>query len=117
MPGYPIRQTKKQRPESWRAFAVRPLEVSAIANPRRRRFRNAYSCRSGISGLLHTNRIDRLCFAGGRRKGNANQRQFQSENQSSPEPQSKTNKKKKKHKKIQTAEEPHKKIGQQGRPS
>ena len=32
MRGYPISTTKKQRPESWLAFVVRHLGISAIAN-------------------------------------------------------------------------------------
>src|SRR5258708_25921776 len=83
MRGYPISPTKKQRPESWLAFLAQLLEISAIANPSARAFPRcvfiAYSCGSRVSGLLHSNGNDRLCLAGGRRKGIANQRHEQSE--------------------------------------
>src|ERR1700724_549341 len=45
----------------------------------RRRLGDAYSCRSGISSLLHSNGIDRLFFAGCRCKSVANERHRQSE--------------------------------------
>lgn len=45
----------------------------------RRRLGDAHSCRSGISSLLHSNGIDRLCFAGWRCKSLANQRHCQSQ--------------------------------------
>ncbi len=38
MRGYPIWPTKKQRLESWLAFGVRHLEISAIANPSAKAF-------------------------------------------------------------------------------
>jgi probable addiction module antidote protein len=103
MRGYPSWPTKKQRPELWLAFAARPLEISATANPWARRFRDAYSRWSGVSGLLRANWIDSLCFAGWRREDNAEERHCQSETNGSRTQGDKTMKRKTTYKAFDTA--------------
>jgi hypothetical protein len=50
MRGYRIWPIKKRRPESWLAFAARPLEISAIANPSAKAFpRCGFTLERGIA--------------------------------------------------------------------
>jgi hypothetical protein len=95
MRGSPVCPTKKRRPEFWLAWRARHLETWAIANPSVRRFRDAYSRGSGVSDLLHANRLDHLRFAGWRRQGLANQGHCQSEQNGSRTQEDETMKKKK----------------------
>src|ERR1700687_987654 len=79
MRGCPISPTKKRRPESWSHNERDIWEFQRLRTCWRRRLGDAHSCRSGISSLLHSNGIDRLCFAGWRCKSLANKRHCQSE--------------------------------------
>jgi probable addiction module antidote protein len=58
---------------------VRLSEISAIANPSVKAFPKCVSM-SGISSLLHANRLYRLRFADWRREGSAGERHSESEN-------------------------------------
>src|ERR1700694_4059986 len=99
MCGDPVLPTKKQRPESWLAFVARIRKFRRLRTCWRMRFRDAYPCRGGVSGLLHANRIDRLCFAGGGRKSIPDERHCQSQKNGSRNEEGKNKKKKKKKKK------------------
>jgi probable addiction module antidote protein len=81
-----------QRQESWLAFVVRPLEISAIANPSAKAFpRCGFMSELGIEFI--TREPDRPS-SGWRRKGLPDERHYQSEENGSRTQEGKTMKKK-----------------------